>query len=165
MRFKGRAVMRSAPDFALDAELDPIAFSAAATGSLFGHVGEISAVVSDIPIRLSIPFLRGRGHLLSVGSIGSMTFTIRPLQMTIERAGVETTGVLGVKGLRGRASGKIGCETEMTVSGVASGRAGAAGQRPEDHGDCCGTAHEHGHTHGHDPDHSHSFDPRHHEGV
>jgi len=52
MRVKGRASVRSSPAFTLDAELEPIAFSTAATGSLSGHIGEMSAVVGEIPLKL-----------------------------------------------------------------------------------------------------------------
>src|ERR1035437_6462966 len=92
MKFKTHAMMRSNPDFDVDAFLEPVSFNFEVTGSFFGQIGKISASVDKIPIRLAIPFLKRKQQMLTVASIGGFNVKINPMQIQIEKANVQANG-------------------------------------------------------------------------
>jgi hypothetical protein len=116
-------MMRSTPDFDMDTFLEPLSFNFDASGSFFGQVGEISASVDKVPIRVVIPFLKRKRRMLTVACIGGFNIKIHPMQIQIEKANVQTQGILGTKGLKGKLNGKIGCKSDINATGDISGKA------------------------------------------
>ncbi|HNP59621.1 MAG TPA: hypothetical protein PKM72_02210 [Nitrospirales bacterium] len=122
MNFKGQLGMESCPDFSVQAKTEPIAFATKAKGSFVAQVSSISVQVSEIPINLSIPFLRRAGGIHTVASIGSFGIKLSPFTVAVEGANVQLAGVLGTKGITTQLEGKVGCKSKLSFNGKLFGK-------------------------------------------
>jgi len=126
-KFNAKMIMRSRPDFKIDANIDPIHFNASAGGSFAATIGPISATISEIPIKLTIPFLKRRRRPQVVAAIGKFKVELDPFGVKVEGASVRLDGVLGAEGITGKIDTKVNCRTEMDVTGYFSGMVGNLG--------------------------------------
>jgi hypothetical protein len=133
MKFETFAMMRSNPDFELDAFLEPFRFEAEIAGGFAGQIGLIDAHVGRIPINVAIPF-HPRRKMVTVASIGGFRLKLQPTEVRVDRVTVQAAGILGEKGIQGRVKGKVGCKTEMNVEGRLSGKINNVGIRFDDDG-------------------------------
>ena len=122
MNFDLHARMRSDPHFDLEAKLDPIGVDLGVEGALSATLGAIQGKVSEIPIRVRIPFLRRRPVM--VASIGGFRVSTRPVGLAVEKGRLHIGGVVGQDGMRVVARGHVKCETEAESHGRLIGRAG-----------------------------------------
>lgn len=133
MNFKGQLGMESCPDFSVQANTEPIAFATRAKGSLVAQVSSIVVQVGEIPINLSIPFLRRAGGTHTVASIGSFGVKLSPFTVAVEGANVQLAGVLGTKGITSHLQGKVGCQSKVHFNGKLFGKiANCAVDFPDD---------------------------------
>ena len=119
--FYAKGVMRSNPDFSIDAKIKPIGFDVSASGLVEGTVGAISATIDEIPVRLTIPFLKGRRKPQVVASVGGFKIRLEPFNIKLEGKSVRLTGVFGTEGITGQLDTAVACQTEMEVTGEFSG--------------------------------------------
>lgn len=126
MRFKSHAVVQGRPELKLRAEAGPLAFNAAAEGSLRASLGPVDARVGEIPLLLAIPFLRSGRGLRKVGAIGAFGIHLEPFQVAAEGFGVRFDGVLGSEGMACDLHGTIACKLEMDVVGTLPGKVAKA---------------------------------------
>ena len=123
MKVKGQLAMESCPDFSVHAETDPITFKTRARGSLVGQVSSICVRIGEIPINLTIPFLRGGGGTRQIASIGSFGLTLSPFTVAVKGADVQLAGVLGTKkGISCRLDGKVNCRSKLNFNGKLFGK-------------------------------------------
>ena len=122
MNFKGHLGMESCPDFAVQAKTEPIAFTTEAKGSLVAKVSSISVQIGEIPINLSIPFLRRAGGIHTVASIGSFAIKLSPFTLAVEGANVQFAGVMGTKGITTHLEGQVGCKSKVSFNGKLFGK-------------------------------------------
>lgn len=122
MRFKSHAVVEGCPEFKLRAETGPLTFAADAEGSGKASLGPIDAAVREIPLLLTIPFLRGGRGLRKVGAIGAFGVRIEPFDLAVEGFGVRFDGVLGKEGMACDLHGTMACKLAMDVEGTLPGK-------------------------------------------
>ncbi len=120
MKFKAYGRMQSAPTVELDAKIDPLKLDTTAGGSLQGQVGPFVARVGEIPIRVTVPFLRRRRPVLA--SVGGFRIKLDAVQLEVASAAVDIKGVVGADGIDMKANAKVDCDTDMKVKGWASGQ-------------------------------------------
>jgi hypothetical protein len=126
LRFKSHAVVQGRPELKLRAEAGPLAFRAAAEGSVRASLGPIDAAVGEIPLLLAIPFLRRGGGMRKVGAIGAFGIHIAPFQVAAEGFGVRFDGVLGTEGMACDLHGTVACKMEMDLVGTLPGKVAKA---------------------------------------
>ncbi|GAB4381255.1 MAG: hypothetical protein Kow0042_31730 [Calditrichia bacterium] len=124
MKFKAKSLMKSNPDFEMDTHFSPLDFNVSVKGSLETTIDTIGGRIGEIPVKMTIPFLKRPGGPVLIGSIGGFNIKLNPFKLKLEQAEVKFDGILGTEGLKGNLKGKVGCQTEMDVSGHASGRVG-----------------------------------------
>jgi hypothetical protein len=118
MNFKAHGVMRSNPSFKNKVKMDPIQFDAKTEGSFDLEVGDLSLHIGEIGLRFAIPFMRPRGRLPMVATIGDFRIKTRPFSVRSKGIGVHVYGVVGKdKGLQGDIDVDVKCKTEMDVEG------------------------------------------------
>ena len=125
MKFNAKGWMRSNPDFHLDADMAPLDFDLGVTGSFQATINAISGSVSEIPVKMAIPFLRRKEKQQVVASIGGFDLRLNPFNFQVKDAGIRLDGVVGKKGLKTSLDGKIGCNTEMNLKGGVDGKLGS----------------------------------------
>ena len=119
MKIKFRGTMRSNPSVALASRVGPVRFSTHVEGGASGEVGELRVAVSEVPLRLRIPFLKRRHGLLLIGAVGPMELKVDPLSLALREVRLGAEGVLGGKeGLTVVTEGKVACES--TLRGLAA---------------------------------------------
>ncbi|MGE3152119.1 MAG: hypothetical protein AB7G48_10925 [Nitrospiraceae bacterium] len=122
MKLNSQILMESEPEFSLQAMTAPIAFESTATGALSATVSCIAVKVDEIPINLAIPFLKRRGGMQMIASLGSFGVKVAPFSVTIEGASVRLEGILGTKGVQAEVKGKVGCKSKLNVKGKLFGK-------------------------------------------
>ena len=123
MKMKGQLAMESCPDFSVQAQTDPISFTTRARGSLVGQVSSICVRVGEIPINLTIPFLRRAGGSHQIASIGSFGVTLSPFTVSVKGANMQLAGVLGTKkGINCHLHGKMNCKSKLNFNGKLFGK-------------------------------------------
>ncbi len=132
MKVKLRGGMRSNPEVRLASRVEPVRFSTRLEGGASAGVGEISVGLSEIPLRLRIPFLKRRHRLLVIGTVGPVQLKLDPLTLALREMVFGAEGVLGGKeGLSVLSEGRIACETNFHAEGVAGGGFGVGPFRLE----------------------------------
>ena len=58
MKFKVLGRMQSCPSVKLDTDISPLDFKTSVNGSFYGELGPFAAQIGEIPIRMTIPFLK-----------------------------------------------------------------------------------------------------------
>lgn len=124
MKFKANGIMQSCPRFTTDIKTGPIDIEGTAGGILEGEVGNIGVSVKEIPIRLTIPFLKRKKRLTVVASIGGFKVKVNPFGVKMEISDVKMKGILGTNGIELKADTHVTCKTEMKVKGEVHGKAG-----------------------------------------
>lgn len=124
MKFKSKATMRSNPDFSIDARIEPIDSDISVDGSCDFAVSSISAAVSEIPIRVAIPFLKRRHRNQVVASIGGFKVELEPFSVKVDAMSMRLSGIFGSKGINCNMNCKVNCRTEMEMTGGLSGKVG-----------------------------------------
>lgn len=122
MKFKTQGQLAGSPQFKIHATSGPIGFRAGAKGSVQLDVGALDGHVSEIPIRLRIPFLRSGGGVRNIGSIGAFGVRVEPFAVAAEGFGVQLDGTLGTEGMRCDLDGSVACRMEMELAGTLPGR-------------------------------------------
>lgn len=126
MTLETHVVMEGSPEFKLQAKLKPTAFEAGGEGSLKVVTGPITARVEEIPISLTIPFLRRGGGVVMVASIGVFGVRLDPIEAKLQAFGVRFDGVLGKDGMEGSLEGTVACRMELDLAGTLPGRVAEA---------------------------------------
>lgn len=124
MKFNAAGVMQSCPKFATDIKTGPLDFEGTASATLEGSVSNIDVSVQEIPIRLTIPFLRRKKRHIVVASIGGLKVKLNPFGIKMEIGNVTVKGLLGAKGIELKTDTHVTCKTEMKVKGEMHGKAG-----------------------------------------
>ncbi len=126
MKFKSHGLIKGSPEFEVCATSGPVGVKAAVEGSGKAVLGPFDATVGEIPIRVRIPFLRGRGGVRRVASIGGFGVRLDPFEVAAEGFGVRFDGVLGIDGMRCDLKGAVACKMEMDLSGDLPGKVAKA---------------------------------------
>jgi hypothetical protein len=122
MKFNLHALARSNPEFDIQGKLDPLSVDLGLQGALSATIGAISGTVSEIPIRVRIPFLKHGDR--KVASVGGFTVHLRPFDIAVKNASIHAKGTLGTDGIRGVAHASVKCQTEVDSKGTFVGKAG-----------------------------------------
>jgi hypothetical protein len=125
MKFKGHARMGSNPSFTVDAKVEPLGFESSLAGAIEGMIGAMAASIGEIPIRLTIPFLKRRGAPPVVATVGGIAVKLRPLSVKVGAESLHMKGILGTKGIEGKVGCQVACRTEMEVEGRVGGKLGS----------------------------------------
>lgn len=125
-QFKGQGSMHSNPDCKIDATISPINFESCVDGAFEGSLGNISAEITEVPIKIAIPFMKKRQKLPVIATIGGFKIKLAPFQIKIEKASLNLSGVFGSKGIEGKMDCKVACKTDVELAGKLSGKVGLA---------------------------------------
>jgi len=126
MRFKSNAVMQGSPELTLRARTGPVDFQVAADGSVKLAVGPLTARVDEVPVTLTIPFLRRGGGVRTIATVGPFSVRLNAVDVELRPVDARVSGVVGKDGLDGNLEGKIGCRTELDVEGTIPGKVAKA---------------------------------------
>jgi len=121
MKFKIFGRMRSCPSVKLDTKINPLDFKASIDGHFDGELGPFAAYIGEIPIRMTIPFLKHRPVMISVGGF---PIKLDRFKVNVEKAGLDLKGTVGLKGIHADIDTKIDCETDMDLKGHLTGKVG-----------------------------------------
>jgi hypothetical protein len=146
MKFKVFGRMQSCPSLKLETDIQPLDFKTSLNGHFHGELGPFSAYIGEIPIRLTVPFLKRRPIMMSVGAF---PVKLDRFAVNVEKAALDVNGTLGLKGIHASVDSKIDCSTDMDLKGEVTGKVGLShlelGEEAEghEHG-----GHEEGHQRG-----------------
>lgn len=121
MKFKVFGRMRSCPSVKLDTDISPLDFKTSINGHFYGELGPFAAQVGEIPIRMTIPFLKHRPVMISVGGF---PVKLDRFQVNVEKAGLDLGGTVGLKGIHASVDSKVDCSTDMDLKGHVAGKVG-----------------------------------------
>ena len=121
MKFKAYARMQSCPSIKLKAKVDSLDFRTSIGGSFHSRLGPFSGHIGEIPIRLTIPFLK---HRPIIASVGDINFNLDSFQLNVENVKMDLKGVLGLKGITTEIDSKIDCNSDINLEGTVQGRIG-----------------------------------------
>lgn len=121
MKFKVFGRMRSCPSIKLDTDISPLDFTTSVNGCFHGELGPFAAKIGEIPIRMSIPFLKHRPIMIS---IGGFPIELDRFQVNVEKAALDLNGTFGLKGIHASVDSKINCSTDMDLKGHVTGKVG-----------------------------------------
>jgi hypothetical protein len=125
MKFKAHGGMKSSPGLSMTNTVDPIAVKSAIQGSVTAEVGAIGIGLSEVPVRLRVPFLKRKAHLQVIGTVGGMHIKIDPFSLSIKEMSLNIGGLLGDRdGITLTTEAHVDCSTEMHAEGTASGEIG-----------------------------------------
>ena len=125
MKFKAHALMRSHPEFTVDAKVAPVGFESSLSGSVEGAISSISAAIDEFPVRLAIPFMRRRSVLPMVAAVGGVKFKLKPFSVKVGAESFQLKGIVGTGGLEGKMVCQVACNTEMDMNGRVGGKVGS----------------------------------------
>lgn len=134
MKFQSNAIIAGSPQFQLQVKSNPLAFAVDGEGSLKIATGPITAQVAEIPIAVTIPFLRRGGGVVAAVALGPFGVRLEPIEASVQAFGVRVGGVLGKDGMECNLNGTVTCKMELDVSGdiplkvVKAGFEGALGE-------------------------------------
>ncbi len=124
MKFKAYAQMQSCPGFELLTRIDPLDFDATISGAFKGTLGPFSADVGEIPIRVTIPFLKRCNNSPVIASVGGIKLGLDSFDINVDKVALGLKGLVGRDGIKAKMNAKVDCETTMSVDGNVSGRVG-----------------------------------------
>ena len=122
MKFKTYVRMKSCPSVKLDASVSPLDFKTSISGAFRGEAGPFAGKIGEIPVRMSIPFLKRRRVV--VASIGGFPLALERFSVNVEEAGLNVNGTIGLEGIRADIDSKIDCSTDMDIKGHVEGKVG-----------------------------------------
>lgn len=121
MKFHVLGRMRGDPSINLDASVEPLDFETSIKGVFHGELGPFKAHIGTIPIRMTVPFLKRRPVMASVGGF---CIDLNRFAVDVEKAGLDLRGVVGREGVKAQVRSKVDCTTEVELNGNVSGRVG-----------------------------------------
>ena len=121
MKFKVFGRMRSCPSIKLDTDISPLDFKTSINGHFYGELGPFAAKIGEIPIRMTIPFLKHRPIMISVGGF---PVKLDRFQVNVAKAGLDLGGTDGLKGIHASVDSKVDCSTDMDLKGHVAGKVG-----------------------------------------
>ena len=121
MKFKVFGRMRSCPSIKLDTDISPLDFKTSINGHFYGELGPFAAKIGEIPIRMTIPFLKHRPIMISVGGF---PVKLDRFQVNVEKAGLDLGGTVGLKGIHASVDSKVDSSTDMDLKGHVAGKVG-----------------------------------------
>lgn len=134
MKFKVFGRMQSCPSLKLETDIQPLDFNTSLNGHFHGELGPFSAYIGEIPIRLTVPFLKRRPIMMSVGAF---PVKLDRFAVNVEKAALDINGILGLKGIHASVDSKIDCSTDMNLKGEVTGKVGLShlelGEEQEDY--------------------------------
>jgi hypothetical protein len=122
MIFKTHVAVAAHPDLDLRIRTAPLSFEIGGDASFMLATGEIDARFDEIPIAVTIPFLRRRHGRVIAGSIGPFGVHLKPIEAEIRAVGVRVNGVVGKDGTEMDLHGTGACKADIEVSGQLPGR-------------------------------------------
>lgn len=121
MKLKGLVGIAAHPDMRVRARLDRLDFALQGSANVALGIQRIRVDLGEIPLRLAIPFRRGR-HVVA-GSLGPFHVTIRPTEATLRITEARTEGVLGGEdGISGELHCQGNCQAEIELAADAPGK-------------------------------------------
>lgn len=109
MKVEAHAELHGSPEAKFKTRSGPLGVKLEGSGSLEVKTEDVTGHVGQIPVWVTIPFLKRNGGVVAVGAIGPFGVRLDPMQATINAFGVCLNGVLGPEGLS--------CEMEAVGSG------------------------------------------------
>jgi hypothetical protein len=123
MNFKSRLNVAMNPDLKVNARIRPFEFSVRGGGKLDVTTGPIHAEVGVVPVRVALPFMRGRRVVLA--SFGPFDFTMKPITFSVHSAEVRVDGKIGGEeeidarlDLQGKCRSEIEIDAEAPVKSL-----------------------------------------------
>lgn len=117
MMLRSQLVLGAEPDFKFKAKSGPIAFKIGAVGSLTIGTSQIRARFHEIPIAITIPFLRRRHNSVIAASIGPFDLHLDPIEVSVRASDVNLDGVLGTDGMECDLVAAGSCKMEVDLTG------------------------------------------------
>jgi hypothetical protein len=122
MKFQANGKMRSHPGFTLANKVDPFSASGQLHAGFSAEMGEVTLGITEVPIKLRIPFLKRHHAVLIIGTIGPVSVKLDPCTCSVKDLSISgDVRVGGKEGLVVLSEGKVACNTEMTVEGAITG--------------------------------------------
>ena len=122
MKFQANGKMRSHPGFSLANKVEPFTGSGELRAGFSAEMGEVTLGITEVPIKLRIPFLKRRHAVLIIGTIGPVSIKLDPFTCSVRDLSISgEVRVGGKEGLVVVSEGKVACNTEMTVEGAIIG--------------------------------------------
>lgn len=122
MKFESHAIVEGCPEFKLNMHSDPLAFDIHGEAGFRFKSEPITAQVSAIPIKLTIPFLRRHCGVVTVASISPFGIRIDPIEAEVQAFGVKLHGMLGKEGMNCRLDGTVACKMAIDFDAKMPGR-------------------------------------------
>jgi hypothetical protein len=122
MKFDSRLEVQAHPDLMFRVRMAPVGLDFSAEGALEIATGAIRAVLAEIPVSVTIPFMPPARRRVVAGSIGPFEVGVHPAQATIRAFGVRIAGVAGPEGLSGETHVEGKCRAEIDLTGETPGR-------------------------------------------
>ena len=122
MKFQANGKMRSHPGFTMANRVEPFSGSGQLRAGFSAEMGEVTLGVTEVPIKLRIPFLKRRHAVLIIGAIGPVSIKLNPFTCSVKDLSVSgEVWVGGKEGLVVVSEGKVDGNTELRVEGALSG--------------------------------------------
>jgi hypothetical protein len=116
MIFKSRLNVAANPDIKLHLDARPVEFAMRGSGTLSVKTSPIHAEVGIVPVRVAMPFMRGRRVVLA--SFGPFHFTLKPITFAIQSAEIHTDGKFGgAEGIDAHVDVQGKCRAEIHAEG------------------------------------------------
>jgi len=121
MIFKSHATIAANPDITMRAHIDTLDVEFAGEAGLDIVTGEIELHVTEIPLHLTIPFLRRRRVV--AGTLGPFRVKVNPAQLSVRTTGVHVEGAIGGEnGIDGTVHCQGKCQAEIDLVGQSPGK-------------------------------------------
>jgi hypothetical protein len=122
MKFHANGKLRSHPGFNLTNKVEPFSGSGQIHAGFSAELGEVTLGISEVPIKLRIPFLKRRHAVLIIGTLGPIRIKLDPCKCSLKDVSVSgEVWVGGKEGLVVVSEGKAACETEVKLDGTLCG--------------------------------------------
>lgn len=119
MNVEGSAVVSGSPEAKLKVHSGPMDGRIEGGGTLEVRTEEIGCKIGQIPVYVTIPFLKRAGGVVAVGAIGPFGAKLDPIQATMKAFGVSLNAALCENGfnfdVEGLGSGKVSVDVEAKI--------------------------------------------------
>jgi hypothetical protein len=123
MNAKTHISVAAHPDVNLRVKMQPFEFQVGGEASFSLATGDIRIRVEEIPVYVTIPFLKRR---VTAGSIGPFGIHVRPFEARFHASGIDARGMLGKECAEAEIHAKGNCKAEIEVAGKLADKANAA---------------------------------------
>jgi hypothetical protein len=117
MKFGSRVTLHAHPDLNLRIDAAPLAFECCGGASFSLSTGPVEVSLKELPISLTIPFLRHRRRRVVVASVGPARFQLNPIDVKLDARDISIGGVVGKEGISSTLHGTGACKAEIGVTG------------------------------------------------